>query len=432
MAATANHHKVCIVGAGPCGLTAIKNSIDNGVTDVVCHEALDSIGGIWAYSEDSQRPSVYDSAHIISSRRMSAFRDFPMPESFPDFPSHRQILAYFHAYSERYNLLPHIRLNSRIDHARRSDEGGWRLTVTDGDGTHEETAEFLIVAAGHHRIPFTPSISSDFKGEQLHSSEYRNSKGFDGKRVLVVGAGNSACDIAATLSRVSNHISLSIRTPQYIIPKSLLGRPVDVQFNKLQFLPRFALKYILRWGVRLFVGDYEKYGLPKPQSNVLASHPTLNSDVLELLTHGKLAIHRGIKTINNKTVEFSNGEGVEFDTIIWATGYKTHFPFLSDPRFDWSENIRLPLYLKIMPTDIDDIFFVGLIQPIGCIWALADYQSGLVAQAITKKWQRPGNLGERLAKEHQRDAAQFRNTRRHAAEVEFHAYRNLLCSEMGL
>ena len=192
MSASVRHHKVCIVGAGPCGLTAAQNLICNGVDDIICHEALDTTGGLWAFSANPERPSVYNSAHIITSRRMSAFRNFPMPEDYPDYPSHRQILAYFQCYADNYNLRPHIRLKSSVDRAERKADGGWSLTVSDEDGTHEETAEFLIVAAGHHRIPFTPSLALDFEGAQIHSSQYRTTSGFEGKRVLVVGAGNSA------------------------------------------------------------------------------------------------------------------------------------------------------------------------------------------------------------------------------------------------
>lgn len=430
MSAPVIHHKVCIVGAGPCGLTAIRNLKLSGVDDIVCHEGQDSIGGLWAFSEDPKRPSVYNSAHIISSRRMSAFRDFPMPKDYPDFPSHQQILAYFESYADFYQLRSHIRFKSQIQSAERLADGGWSLTVSDGSGTHKETTDFLIVAAGHHREPFTPPIASKFKGEQLHSSQYRSTKGFEGKRVLVVGAGNSACDIAASLARVCDHVSLSMRSPQYIVPKTILGRPVDVQYGKIQKLPRLVKRLILRLGLRIFVGQYESYGLPQPETDVLSLHPTLNTDILEMLTHGKVTVCSETQDASGNSVKFANGDSADFDTIIWATGYKTQFSFLQDPQFDWSESLRLPLYLKMMPIDIDDLFFVGLIQPLGCIWALADYQSELVAQIITKKWQRPHDIEMRLAKEHARDSEQYCNTKRHAVEVDFHEYSKTMKQEL--
>ena len=431
MSKSVPHHKVCIVGAGPCGLTAIQQLKSQGIEDIICHEAMDTFGGLWAFSEDPDRPSVYDSAHIISSRQLSTFRDFPMPDEYPDFPSQRQILAYFQSYENLHNLSEYIRFESRIDRAERMADGGWSLSVSDKNGTHQETTEHLIVAAGHHRIPSTPAIASDFKGDQIHSSQYRRTTGFEGKRVLVVGAGNSACDIASALARVSEHVSLSMRTPQYIVPKTLLGRPVDVQYRKMQWIPRSALNFLFRLALPLIIGRYERYGLPQPTTEVLSSHPTLSTDILELLMHGKIAVRGETKAISGTTVEFSEGDASDFDTIIWATGYKTKFPFLADPQFDWSESLRLPLYQKIFPVDVDDIYFVGLIQPLGCIWALADYQSELIANAIAGKWHRPRDIKQRLAREHARDAAQYSNTTRHAVEVDYHEYKKVMLRELG-
>ena len=430
MQGSSNHHRVCIVGAGPCGLTAIRNLRDHGVDDLVCHEGYGAIGGLWAFSEDPQRPSVYEGAHIISSRRLSAFRDFAMPETYPDYPSHRQILAYFQAYADRFDLHRHIRLESRVESAERRPGGGWRLIVEDAAGRHEETADHLIVAAGHHRIPFVPLLDGTFDGEQIHSGDYRTPKGFDGKRVLVVGAGNSACDIAAALSRTADHVSLSLRTPQYIVPKTMLGRPIDIQYRKLHRLPRPIRNAILRVALRAYVGPYERYALPQPEAGILAVHPTLNTDILEQLTHGTVTVRRATQSASGRTVSFADGDSDEFDTIIWATGYRTRFPFLKDERFDWSNSIRIPLYLKIMPVDMDDIFFIGLIQPLGCIWALADFQSELVAHAISGRWQRPADMAARIERDHTEEARRFEPSTRHAVEVDYHDYRRLMEAEL--
>lgn len=430
MQGSIQHHRVCIVGAGPCGLTAIRNLRDNGIDSLVCYEGSDSIGGLWAFSEERQRPSVYESAHIISSRRLSAFRDFPMPESYPDYPSHRQILAYFRSYADSHDLHRDIRLGSRVETAERRPGGGWRLSIEDSHGRHEETADYLIVAAGHHRIPFTPVLKGSFDGEQLHSGDYRTPRGFEGKRVLVVGAGNSACDIAAALSRIADHVSLSLRTPQYIIPKTVLGRPIDVQYRKLHRLPRFLRNAVLRYGLRAYVGPYERYALPQPDADILAVHPTLNTDILEQLSHGKVTVRRATESASGHTIHFADGDSGEFDTMIWATGYQTRFPFLKDDRFDWSASIRIPLYLKIMPADLDDIFFVGLIQPLGCIWALADYQSELIAHAISGRWRRPEDMAERIERDHTEEARRFEPSTRHAVEVDYHDYRLRMEAEL--
>jgi thioredoxin reductase len=431
MSSAIRHHNVCIIGAGPCGLTTIRNLEKRGLDDLVCHEASDEIGGLWAYNEDPQRPSVYDSAHIISSRRLSSFRDYPMPADYPDFPSHRQIFAYFKGYADEFGLRRHIRFNSAVETADRVEGGGWRLTIADADGIHEETADHLIVASGHHRTPKMPALEGHFDGEQLHSAHYRSPEGFEGKRVLVVGAGNSACDIAAALSRISAHVSLSLRTPQYIVPKTVFGRPIDVQYAKLQKFPRFIRNSVLQYGLGLYLGPYERYSLPQPDERVLVTHPTLNTDILEQLTHGTVATRRATVSAEGKTVHFADGSSGDFDTIIWATGYKTEFPFFKGGAFDWSDKTRLPLYMKMMPAEMDDVYFIGLIQPLGCIWALADLQAELVAHAVKGTWERPADMTRRIEAEHAADAKRFRQTVRHAVEVDFHDYRNLMLGEIA-
>lgn len=432
MSKAKQHHKVCVIGAGPCGLAAIRNLKKRGLDDFVCHEALGEIGGLWAYSRDPRRPSVYDSAHIISSRRLSSFRDFPMPADYPDFPSHRQVFEYFNDYAETFDLIRHIRFNSSVETAERKEGGGWLLTISDADGSHQETADFLIVASGHHRAPYMPLLEGDFTGEQLHSAQYRSTRGFEGKRVLVVGAGNSACDIAAALSRVSAHVGLSLRTPQYIVPKTVFGRPIDVQYNKLQKFPRFLRNAILRFGFKLYLGPYYRYHLPQPEEGVLATHPTLNSDILEQLTHGTVTTRPATVAAKGNTVFFEGGGSGEFDAIIWATGYKTEFPFFKGGQFDWSDKTSLPLYMKMMPAGIDDVFFIGLIQPLGCIWALADLQAELAALAIMGLWRHPSDIERRIEQENEADAKRFRQTVRHAVEVDFHDYRNLLLGEIAM
>ena len=354
-----------------------------------------------------------------------------MPQDYPDYPSRRQIHAYFTTYADDYGLRRHIRFQSRVEKAERMENGVWRLTIVDAEGTHEETADNLVVASGHHRVPFMPAIDGGFSGRQLHSAQYRTPRGFEGERVLVVGAGNSACDIAAALSPVAGHVSLSIRTPQYILPKMAFGGPTDVQYAKLQKFPRFVRDAVLRFGVKLNIGPYERYRLPQPQDGVLATHPTLNSDILERLVHGDVTVRRATSSVSGNTVTFADGTSDEFDTIIWATGYRTTFPFLPAEMFDWSDRTRLPLFMKIFPAAIDSVFFIGLIQPLGCIWRLADAQAEIVAHAITGKWKRPADIEERIEQEHEADSRRFRHTVRHAVEVDYHDYARSLLREIA-
>ena len=127
---SSGEQRVCVIGAGPSGLTALKNLLRAGRRNVVCYEEHSSIGGNWAFTDDPQRASVYASAHSLSSRRMSSFDDFPMPKTYPDFPSHRQLLAYFADYARAFQLGPHVRLGSRVEECALGGDGRWTVRVS--------------------------------------------------------------------------------------------------------------------------------------------------------------------------------------------------------------------------------------------------------------------------------------------------------------
>lgn len=422
-----DHFKVCIVGAGPTGLTTVKNLVQEGITDIVCHEEQAETGGIWVYSADPKRPSVYESAHTISSKHLSSFPDFPMPLSYPDYPSNRQILDYMRSYEQHFGLSQYIRLGSRVEAVRRGEAGGWIISVTTAGRQQVHSADYLIVCSGHHRSPNMPALPGDFSGDQIHSAHYKNAKPYAGKRVLVVGGGNSACDIAAAVSRFADHVSLSIRSPQLIVPKLIAGRPVDAQYAKLRRPAlRWAREWILRLGLKLFVGPYARYGLQPPGLPLLSRHPTLNTEILEQLRHGKVTARVGIDRLDGDWVRFADGTSGKYDAIIWATGFNLDAPFLKDVCPDWSEAKQLPLYCKMMLADVPDLFFIGLIQPIGCIWVLADLQARVAAAEITGKWQRPADMASLIEQQLRRDAKRYTASKRHAVQVETYEYREEL------
>lgn len=414
---------MCIIGAGPTGLTTIKNLAEAGITDIVCHEAQPETGGIWVYSEDPERPSVYQTAHTISSKRLSQFPDFPMPADYPSYPSHSQILDYMRSYQAHFGLSRYIRLNSKVAGVSAKPGGGWIVAIDDADGRQTQTADYLIVCSGHHREPLVPELPGSFSGEQIHAGSYKRADGLAGKKVLVVGGGNSACDIASVVCRVADQVSLSIRSPQVIVPKLISGRPVDVQFAKLQ-KPHFrwARDFLLKLGLKLTVGPYERYGLRQPHGRVLGHHPTLNTEILDRIRHGKVTARPGITACEGRSVTFADGSRSEFDKIIWATGYRLGAAFLNDVCADFADASQVPLYLKMMAPSVDGLFFVGLIQPIGCIWVLADLQAKLAAAEISGAWKRPDDMAGLIAAEHRRDAKRYKASPRHAIQVETYEY----------
>lgn len=425
-----NHHmpNVAIIGAGCSGLTTLKNLLQAQVGEVTCFEQNDQIGGNWLFSEKESHSSVCETTHIISSKKLSSFHDFPMPEDYPDYPSHRQVWKYFHDYATHFDLFPHIRFSTPVIEAKLQEDNKWALQLRTGEII---IFDYLIVANGHHSKPRIPEELAAFKGELIHSHLYKTNKPFYEKRVLVVGAGNSGCDCAVEISRVANYTAISLRNPQYIIPKFFLGQPTDT-FNKgMTWLPRFIANPLRKLALFIQVGKYKDYGLPEPRFAVTKVHPTLNSELLYKIRHGKVIPMTGIKKIENKKVFFNDGKQETFDTIIAATGYKISFPFFHKDFIDWEEENKIPLYLRMFHPDYKNLIFIGLLQPQGAVWPLSDYQAQLAAKYISQKWKPKGNLKELAEKDAREISKEFLAAKRHTIEVHYHSFLGKLKKELG-
>lgn len=411
--------RVCIIGAGPSGLTAAKNCLQVGLTNIVIYEKGDQVGGNWVYSPKASHSSVFETTHIISSKRMSQLADFPMPDDYPDYPSHRQILCYFQDYAEHFGIMPYIRFNSGVVKAEKHPDETWRITL--GDGT-VEPFDYLIVASGHHWLPRLPEYPGTFTGQFLHSHDFKTADPFRDRRVLVIGGGNSACDISVETSRVSAFTAISMRRGYYIVPKFLFwGLPTDVMAARTVRLPDWLRLPILRLSVWLHVGDYRQYGLEPPRHGILSAHPVTNSELLYFLRHGKIQARRDIARYDGQKVYFTDGRCEEYDTIIAATGFIIAFPFFDPAFINFSEG-DVPLYLRVFHLDHPSLFFIGLVQPSGAIWPLTDAQSRLVANHIVGNYNLPSDARDRISRDVAAIRRQFINTPRHTIEVEYHKY----------
>jgi cation diffusion facilitator CzcD-associated flavoprotein CzcO len=424
--------RICVIGAGPCGLTAVKNLLQAGCRTIVCYEEHSAIGGNWAYTDDPRRASVHECTRTISSRRMSSFDDFPLPESYPEFPSHRQLLAYFTDYARAFRLEPHIHVGSHVERCTLGDDGRWTVRVTTNGETRVETFDSLLVCSGHHREPNVPEYPGTFTGTIIHSATYKRADPFRGQRVLVVGAGNSAADIAVDVARLATRVALSMREGTYIVPKLMFGKPVDVMYtfwrNKL---PKPLFQAALRSWLRLTIGSWGDYGLPAPTHPPLAKPPTVNSAVLDALRHGRIAARHGIERYDGHTVHFTDGTQEAFDTIVMATGFRTSFPFLSNRVTGWDMACAPPLHLKMMHPTIPNLFFIGLFQPIGCIWRLADYQARIAALQISGRLRRPPDIDRLIRHEVTYPHRRLVRSPRNAIAVDHRTFRRELIRELA-
>lgn len=424
--------RIAVIGAGPSGIAAAKNALQSGLA-VVVFERNDRVGGNWVFNAATGHSSVYDNTHIISSKAWSEYEDFPMPADYPDYPHHSQVQAYFDAYARHFGVLPHVRFGHTVDRVSPSGDGGWRVDFHDDTGAaRSETFTHLMVANGHHWNPKWPEYPGTFSGRYLHSHDF---KGVDdswrGKDVLVIGAGNSACDVALESARVAGHVRLSMRSPQWFLPKFLFGQPADVFGAGSAALPRWLRSKASTLLVRLLQGPYSRYGLPQPQGDVFNMHPTLGSDLLEAIRHGKVEPRPAIKRLDGEFVEFSDGRRERYDIVCACTGFWTTFPFFDRDFIDFQQVEKVPLFRKMMHAEHPTLYFIGLFQPLGCIWPMADYQARLACLEITGRYRRPDDMEAAVRHEIENPHFAFEGGQRHAMEVDYHSFRKELKRELA-
>lgn len=418
--------RVCIIGAGISGITAAKHLIQVGLTNFVIYEKTDQIGGNWVFSLKPSQSSVFETTHIISSKTMSQFADYPMPADYPDYPSHKQMLAYFQNYTRDFGIEPYIRFNTEVTHAEKQPDDTWKITLGDGSS---EMFDHLIVANGHHWNPRWPEYPGEFSGEFLHSHDYKTAAPFCDKRVLVIGGGNSACDIAVETGRVSAFTAISWRRGYYLIPKFMMGMPIDVFNSRALFLPKKLRERIMRFLLRMVVGTNKSYGLQQPNYPIYASHPVPNSELLYFIKHGTVHPRRDVKCFEGKNVHFVDGMIEEYDVIIAATGFYITFPFFDKNFIDYS-NGDVPLFLRVFHPNHPSLAFIGLVQPQGSIWPLADAQAKLIANYIVGNYEIPPTMREQITKAIEKTHQTYLNSPRHSLEVDFHEYLNELLKEI--
>ncbi|MCX7117634.1 MAG: NAD(P)-binding domain-containing protein [Legionellales bacterium] len=422
--------KIAIIGAGPCGLTAAKNMLQQGLTRITVFERNSHLGGNWIYGEHNEHSSVYETTHLISSNHMSKYEDYPMPAGYPDYPSHREMLTYFNGYADHFGLREVIRFNTKVIEVTRADNQQWHVVYSDERGQFDDYFDELLVANGHHWDPLLPSYPGEFNGIQLHSHDYKKSAPFQDQRVLVVGGGNSGCDIAVEVSRVAAKTWISLRSGQHVFPKFIFGKATDIAFSKINWLPNWCKQRLIAAVIGLVQGKYSKYRLKKPLGKPLEVHPTVNSELLYFIRHGKIFPRDAIERFEGDVVHFVDGRQEAFDTIIYATGYQISFPFFKPDLIDFSQCSHIPLYRKMIHPEFPHLFFIGLFQPQGSIWPLADHQAKIAAGIIRGTLKRPKALLEKIAKETRRTRKHYRASSRHALEVDYQTFRKQLLKEL--
>ncbi|KUJ81156.1 flavin-containing monooxygenase [Ruegeria profundi] len=367
-----------LIGAGPMGLAMAKTLIEQGVP-FQGFELADDVGGLW--NIDAPRSTMYETAHLISSKRMTEFADFPMRDETAEYPSHREMKSYFQDFANAFDLYRHFLFGAEVLNTKPLQDGGWEITWRDKTGAqHTQTFAGLLIANGTLSEPNMPAFEGQFSGELIHASEYRYPTQFTGKRVLVIGAGNSGCDIAVDAIHHGVSCDLSMRRGYYFVPKYVFGVPADTMGGKIRlpmWLKRKIDGLILKW----FVGDPQKYGFPKPDYALYESHPVVNSLILFHAGHGDLQVRPDVARLDGNTVHFQDGSLADYDMILAATGYKLHYPFIDKELLNWKGDAP-HLYLNCMHPDRDDLFVLGMIEATGLGWQGRHEQAEMVARYI--------------------------------------------------
>ncbi|MGB8329747.1 MAG: NAD(P)-binding domain-containing protein [Polyangiales bacterium] len=416
-------HRVCIIGAGISGIAGGKFLREKRIP-YDCFEASPTLGGNWVFKNPNGMSSAYRSLHIDTSKKKLEFPDFPMPAHYPAFCHHTQIHQYFEDLVDHFGLRDAIRFETPVRAVQRLDDETWRVGI-DGEARHYA---HLIVATGHHWDPKWPEFPGRFDGPVIHSHQYIDP--FDpielkGKRVLVVGIGNSAVDIASELSNrgLADRLVLSTRRGAHVVPKYMFGRPIDQIVQTNPYVPLALQRKAAALLIRLLVGRVEDYGMPTPDHELLTAHPTVSSDLLQRVGNGDITVRPNVAELQRDRVRFTDGSVEAIDAIIYATGYKITFPFF-EPGFLSAPDNVLPLFKRIFVPGIDNLMFMGFAQAIPSIIGFVQDQAKWVASYLAGEYAlpTPEEMRATIKRDEARMMSHYVSSSRHTMQVDHVLY----------
>jgi dimethylaniline monooxygenase (N-oxide forming) len=421
--------RVCLIGAGSSGITAAKALHERGIP-FDCFEKSDRVGGNWVFANKNGMSSAYRDLFINTSRPRMQYSDFPMSESFPDFPHHTHIAAYFRDYVDHFGFGEKISFETSVEHASRREDGTWEIQLDSGE---IRLYDALLVANGHHWLPRWPEPAfpgaDTFAGEQFHSHSYLDSSVFAGKRVVILGMGNSAMDISVEASYVADRTYLAARHGVWIVPKYMFGRPTD-QFPdhaQMPFKIRKRLKHLV---LKTYTGSPERYGLPKPDHRLGDAHYTASSRILDRISHGAITPKPNIESLAGSQVRFVDGSTVDADVVLYCTGYKISFPFFDEDLICAPDN-HIELFRRVFQPDIPNLFFIGLLQPLGATMPLAEAQGAWIGEYLQGRYAlpSPAKLRADIAADQAAMRKRYVASKRHTIQVDVNDYLHALAKE---
>ncbi|WP_460073636.1 flavin-containing monooxygenase [Streptomyces sp. YKOK-I1] len=379
--------RLCVIGAGLSGL-ATAHALKAAGVDFVCLEQASDVGGLWRRPEAGERGPGYLSLHLNTAKNLTGYADYPMPTSYPLYPRHDQIASYLRAFADWAGIRDRIELGTTVESVRRDADGGWTVVSRDAEGTVSSRGfTHVVVASGHNSEPSMPALppgADTFTGTIRHSLDYLDGSEFAGQRVIVVGLGNSAVDIAADLSRHAELTVLSVRRGLHIMPKQLFGMALD-QIADAAWWVSMSLpeqRRFIEQALLVARGKLRDHGLPEPDHPVFSSAVTISDEILSRIRHGAVTPKPSIDSLDGDRVLFADGTSVQADAIVYCTGYRMSFPFL-EPGSPVGAQGVVELYKRVVPPDRPGLFFVGLVRPVGSITRLVEAQARWITRLVT-------------------------------------------------
>lgn len=369
--------RACIIGAGPGGLALARAFKNLGIAFDV-FERHSEVGGVW----DLENPGtpMYASAHFISSKTHSYFSDFPMPDHYPDYPSNRQIFDYMKDFANTYNLYPHITFNTEVRDTQFADDT-WTVSLSNGESRKYRWVVCVSGTTWHPKLPAWATQTKQFDGKVRHANSFRHMDEFRGKKVLVVGAGNSGCDIACDAAVAGDAAFISVRRGYHFVPKHIMGKPADVFGDEGPHMPMWLAQKVFGALLRFLNGDITRLGLPKPDHKIFESHPIVNSQLLHYLGHGDVIAKGDVDRLEGGDVIFKDGSREQIDVVLCATGYEWKVPYVASDMFSWKGD-RPDNYLHMFSRENPQLFALGFTETNGGIYKLFDGMADLIGHTI--------------------------------------------------
>jgi hypothetical protein len=418
---------IAVIGAGSSGLAALKALLDQGVP-VDCFERGSDLGGLWRYENDNGLSGAYASLRTNVSRPRMQYPSFPMPFSYPDFPGHHDMAAYLDAYADAFGLREFIRFRATVERLELDPSAGWWLTLDDGSVRRYRA---VVVAIGLFWCRKVPAYPGAFGGPTIHSHEYRTPEQFEGRRVLVVGAGQSAAEIAVEVSRQASRTFMAVRSGTHVLPRWIGGKPYDTRdidpFNRI---PWRLMNLVYASRVARELGPTPG-SWPVGVHRLLEGIPIVSSDLLPAVRRGDVVVKPAIDRLRQDRVHFVDRSEEMVDGIIYCTGYRTSLPFLTGSLVT-ANGRDFPLYRRIVPPDIGGLFFVGFVDAPGGLLPVVEAQGEWIAAALAGQLPLPTQkrMWQAIERPERRTRQRFPGEDPHSIRCDPHAYRRLLLADL--